>query len=163
KRPENAPAMLPDDWGKGRPNVWLGTSVEDQATLPRLPLLRAVPAAVRFLSAEPLLEYLGPDLDLTGVGWVIVGGESGPGWARMGEVGAGGVPPGGRAVLLQAERRPAAGEGRRTRRQGLPRDAEAGGTARARGRGHPDVAPGRAADGPAWPLNDLTPGRTRPA
>ncbi len=60
------------------PNVWLGVSVEDRAYgLPRMDYLRQVDASVRFLSAEPLLEDLGR-LDLTGIHWVIVGGESGP-------------------------------------------------------------------------------------
>lgn len=70
-------------------NVWLGVSVEDrQYGLPRIDELRATSAAVRLLSVEPLLEDLGT-LDLTGIDWVIVGGESGPGarpmhpeWAR---------------------------------------------------------------------------------
>jgi protein gp37 len=61
------------------PNVWLGVSVEDRKYgLPRIDILRETPAAVRFLSIEPLLEDLGP-LDLRGIHWVIVGGESGPG------------------------------------------------------------------------------------
>lgn len=59
------------------PNVWLGVSVEDQANKYRIDLLRRTPAAVRFLSIEPLLEDIG-QLDLTGIHWVIVGGESGP-------------------------------------------------------------------------------------
>lgn len=59
------------------PNVWLGVSVEDRATLHRIDTLRKVPAVIRFLSLEPLLEDLGT-LDLTGINWVIVGGESGP-------------------------------------------------------------------------------------
>jgi protein gp37 len=59
-------------------NVWLGVTVEDRRHgLPRIDFLRRVPARVRFLSVEPLLEDLGP-LDLDGIGWVIVGGESGP-------------------------------------------------------------------------------------
>lgn len=59
-------------------NVWLGVSVENRAYgLPRIDLLRRVNAPVRFLSAEPLLDDLG-DLDLNGIDWVIVGGESGP-------------------------------------------------------------------------------------
>lgn len=58
------------------PNVWLGTSVENRATLKRIDVLREIPAAVRFLSLEPLLEDLG-ELDLRGIHWVIVGGESG--------------------------------------------------------------------------------------
>jgi protein gp37 len=61
------------------PNVWLGVSVEDRKYgLPRIDDLRATPAALRFLSVEPLLEDLGT-LDLTGIDWVIVGGESGHG------------------------------------------------------------------------------------
>lgn len=58
-------------------NVWLGVSVENRRHgLPRIRLLRDVDAEVRFLSVEPLLEDLG-ELDLTGIHWVIVGGESG--------------------------------------------------------------------------------------
>lgn len=70
------------------PNVWLGVSVESSKYLGRVDMLREVPAAVRFLSVEPLLEDLG-QIDLTGIHWVIVGGESGPnaramhaGWVR---------------------------------------------------------------------------------
>lgn len=63
-------------------NVWIGTTVEDQQRADeRLPLLRSIPAPVRFLSCEPLLGPL--DLDLTGISWVIVGGESGPGARPM--------------------------------------------------------------------------------
>ena len=58
-------------------NVWWGVSVEDREYgLPRIDILRQTKAAVRFLSIEPLLESLG-QLDLTGIHWVIVGGESG--------------------------------------------------------------------------------------
>lgn len=64
------------------PNVWMGVSVEDSSQMHRIDDLRAVPAAVRFLSLEPLLGPL-PGLDLTGVGWVIAGGESGPGHRPM--------------------------------------------------------------------------------
>lgn len=90
KRPENLVAFLPAAWlDTPQPNVWLGTSVEDpvRASL-RIPILRDVPATVRFLSCEPLLDDLG-DIDLSDIHWVIVGGESGPGaramemeWAR---------------------------------------------------------------------------------
>lgn len=63
---------------KPPPNVWLGVTVENRSHgLPRLNALRLIPAAVRFVSAEPLLEDLG-EVDLTGLHWVIVGGESGP-------------------------------------------------------------------------------------
>jgi protein gp37 len=69
-------------------NLWMGVSVESTSHLDRVDHLRQVPAAVRFLSCEPLLGPLA-SLDLDGIGWVIVGGESGPGarpmhpdWAR---------------------------------------------------------------------------------
>jgi protein gp37 len=66
-------------------NVWLGVSVEDRRYgVPRIEHLRNTPAAVRFLSVEPLLEDLGV-LDLRGIDWVIVGGESGPGCRPMDE------------------------------------------------------------------------------
>lgn len=58
-------------------NVWLGTSIESDDYTSRADELRRAPAAVRFLSLEPLLGPL-PSLDLTGIDWVIVGGESGP-------------------------------------------------------------------------------------
>ena len=60
------------------PNVWLGVSVENRRHgVPRITVLREIDASVRFLSIEPLLEGLG-EIDLTGIHWVIVGGESGP-------------------------------------------------------------------------------------
>ena len=59
-------------------NLWMGVSVEDASALFRVDDLRAVPAAVRFLSCEPLLGPL-DGLDLAGIDWVIAGGESGPG------------------------------------------------------------------------------------
>lgn len=69
-------------------NLWMGVSVENAGHVDRIDDLRAVPAAIRFLSLEPLLGPL-PGLDLSGIGWVIVGGESGKGarpmelaWAR---------------------------------------------------------------------------------
>jgi protein gp37 len=58
------------------PNVWLGVSVERRENLNRIDVLRATPAALRFLSLEPLLEDLG-GLDLRGIDWVITGPESG--------------------------------------------------------------------------------------
>lgn len=60
------------------PNVWLGTSVEDGRVAERIDHLRRAPAVVRFLSCEPLIGPL-ENLDLEGVHWVIVGGESGRG------------------------------------------------------------------------------------
>jgi protein gp37 len=59
------------------PNVWLGTSIEDDRVLDRIHALRRVPAAIRFISFEPLLGSVAA-ADLTGIHWVIVGGESGP-------------------------------------------------------------------------------------
>ena len=57
-------------------NVWLGVTVEVQRTLYRIDHLRRLPASVRFLSCEPLLEELG-EMNLDGIDWIIVGGESG--------------------------------------------------------------------------------------
>ena len=63
--------------GVGPSHIWLGVSVEDSQRLSRLEHLRQTRATVRFLSAEPLLDDLGP-VDFRGIHWVIVGGESGP-------------------------------------------------------------------------------------
>jgi len=82
KRPESFKGIFPTGWGKGFKNVSLGVSVENQATKHRIDALRLHPAKVRFLSCEPLLEPLG-ELDLTGIDWVICGGESGPGARQM--------------------------------------------------------------------------------
>jgi protein gp37 len=94
KRPENANQMIYEMWfpdAAWPKNYWLGTSVEDQENADRrIPELLKVPAAVRFLSVEPMLGPIGlrPEW-LGGLGWVIVGGESGHGartfrleWAR---------------------------------------------------------------------------------
>jgi len=79
KRPERIHDHLPLDWRDGYPNVWLGVSVENRLHgLPRIDTLRYEQARIRFLSIEPLLEPLGP-LNLTGIHWGIIGGESGPG------------------------------------------------------------------------------------
>ncbi|WP_341717747.1 phage Gp37/Gp68 family protein [Micromonospora sp. FIMYZ51] len=67
------------DWP---PNVWMGVSVEDDSQRARVDHLRAVPAVVRFISAEPLLGPL-PSLDLDGIDWLIAGGESGSGCRPM--------------------------------------------------------------------------------
>jgi protein gp37 len=64
-------------------HIWWGVSVENRKHgLPRVDRLRKSPAQVRFLSVEPLLEHLGP-INLEGINWVIVGGESGPGARPM--------------------------------------------------------------------------------
>ncbi len=65
------------------PHVWWGVSVENRKHgLPRIDHLRAAPVETRFLSVEPLLEDLG-DINLTGISWAIIGGESGPGARPM--------------------------------------------------------------------------------
>jgi protein gp37 len=63
-------------------NVWVGVSVENHEVMYRIEDLRSIPAKIRFLSCEPLLGPL-HELDLDGLGWVIVGGESGPGSRPM--------------------------------------------------------------------------------
>lgn len=79
KRPESFRDMLPDRWLDIQwPHVWLGVSVENRECLTRVDQLRRTPAAIRFLSLEPLLEDLGK-IDLTGISWAIIGGESGHG------------------------------------------------------------------------------------
>lgn len=79
KRAERLRELLSSDVGfaAGEQHIWWGVSVEDRKYgLPRIDCLREAPAQVRFLSIEPLLEPLG-EIDLTGIHWVIVGGESG--------------------------------------------------------------------------------------
>jgi protein gp37 len=78
KRPERIAAHLPADWGTGYPNVWLGTSVENQRFAFRIEYLKFIPAAVRFVSAEPLLGPLVLGGQAWEIDWLIVGGESGP-------------------------------------------------------------------------------------
>lgn len=83
KRPQNIGKMIEGFWSHGLPtNVWAGTTIEDRARLVNADHLRRVPAAIRFLSIEPLLEDLG-ELNLAGIHLVIVGGESGPGARPM--------------------------------------------------------------------------------
>jgi protein gp37 len=97
--------LLRDDAGWPAPNVWLGVTIENRRFVDRADLLRETPAAVRFISAEPLLGPLiapwvepepldergmvwedghrGDQLDLTDIDWIITGGESGPGHRRF--------------------------------------------------------------------------------
>ena len=82
KRPERIAESLPPDWGAGWDHVWLGTSIEDARAAERADHLRRVPAAVRFVSYEPAIGPLAEALDLSGIGWVIYGGESGSGHRR---------------------------------------------------------------------------------
>jgi protein gp37 len=87
KRADRMAALLAGKLGFAAilPHIWWGVSVENRKHgLPRMEALRRGPAIVRFLSCEPLLEDLG-DFDLTGIHWVIAGGESGPG-ARVMDV-----------------------------------------------------------------------------
>jgi protein gp37 len=94
KRPERMAEVVAAYYRRQRaprpiPHVWLGVSIENDRWAARADALRATPAAVRFISAEPLLGPL-PSLSLTGIDWLIVGGESGVGarpmhsaWVRM--------------------------------------------------------------------------------
>lgn len=85
KRSERLGALLKTKirFAADAPHIWWGVSVENRKHgLPRLEHLRVAPASVRFLSLEPLLEDLGT-IDLAGIHWVIVGGESGPGAQPM--------------------------------------------------------------------------------
>ena len=79
KRPELIERRLPPDWGTGYANCWMGVSVETKKYLNRMDVLRKIPAKVRFVSAEPLLEDICPDLEkhIDGFHQIIVGGESG--------------------------------------------------------------------------------------
>jgi len=80
KRPDRISAHLPPDWPLR--NVWLGVSVENPRFYWRIEGLKKIRATVRFLSIEPLLAPMN-NLPLTGISWVIVGGESGPGCRPM--------------------------------------------------------------------------------
>jgi len=70
------------------PHIWLGVTIESAKHVDRASILRQIPASVRFISVEPMLSAL-PNMDMTGIHWVICGGETGPGarpmrahWAR---------------------------------------------------------------------------------
>jgi len=81
KRPERILDHLPDDWGDGYDNVWLGVTAENNATRHRITTLSEVPARIRFISFEPLLEYLEladyAQILTQYYHWAILGGESG--------------------------------------------------------------------------------------
>lgn len=85
KRPERMAQVLCNIITDVLPNVWLGTSIENSETAYRADALRTVPAAIRFISFEPLIGSIGP-VDLTGIHWAIVGGESGRGARKVEEV-----------------------------------------------------------------------------
>lgn len=78
KRPERMSNVLQNLHHPVLPNVWLGTSVEANDYRYRIDYLRNIPAAIRFVSFEPLIGALG-SVDFSGISWAIVGGESGPG------------------------------------------------------------------------------------
>ena len=78
KRPERA-AKWPGPW---TPNIWMGVTCGHYKSKPRIDTLRDCAAQVKFVSAEPLLTSLKP-LDLTGIDWIIAGGESGTGFRPM--------------------------------------------------------------------------------
>ena len=84
KRPALIPPRLPEDWGTGWPHVWLGVTCGVRDSYHALDALREIPAVVRFISAEPLLESLA-DINLDGFHWLIAGGESGAHFRPMRE------------------------------------------------------------------------------
>lgn len=86
KRPERMDKFMRAYFTPGivpPPHIWLGTSVENDDALHRIDTLRNVPAAVRFVSFEPLIGPVRRDVDLSGIHWAIIGGESGPGHRPM--------------------------------------------------------------------------------
>ncbi len=76
KRPELMIERMPSDWGDGWDHVWLGVSVENKEALSRIPLLKRVPAKIRFISAEPLLERISFRRHLKNIHWMITGCET---------------------------------------------------------------------------------------
>jgi protein gp37 len=77
KRPENMRDIIHEADLPTLANVWLGTSVESSQYVDRIEFLKQIPSAIRFVSFEPLIAPIGP-IDLSGIHWAIVGGESGP-------------------------------------------------------------------------------------
>ena len=84
KRPERMCDFVHQSLMSVLPNVWLGTSIENDEVTDRLDRLNATPAAIRFVSFEPLIGSVG-HVDLSKIDWAIVGGESGPGARKMKE------------------------------------------------------------------------------
>jgi protein gp37 len=76
KRPDRMADFVKRSVGTALPNVWLGTSIENSEVVQRGDALRNIPAAIRFISFEPLIGSVGR-VDLSGIHWAIVGGESG--------------------------------------------------------------------------------------
>jgi protein gp37 len=79
KRIEEAKMCLPDDWGEGYPNVWLGTTIENEETRWRAEALCNIPAKLRWISWEPSLGYVDFTAYARQIKWIIGGCESGPG------------------------------------------------------------------------------------
>lgn len=80
KRPERIEEYLPTDWGNGYDNVWLGTSVGSPEGMKRIELMKFIKAKIKFISFEPLHEYIDLNINLTTLmqfQWAIIGGESG--------------------------------------------------------------------------------------
>lgn len=80
KRPERITKHLPEDWGDGWGNVWLGTSVGSEKGMSRLYDLLAIDCNTRFISFEPLWQFIDMNLDISillRIDWAIIGGESG--------------------------------------------------------------------------------------
>jgi len=75
KRPELIEQRLPDDWGDGYQNVWLGVTAGCRSSLDRVELLTTIPAALRFVSAAPLRESIDLSPYLHSLDWVITGCE----------------------------------------------------------------------------------------
>lgn len=82
KRIHRVKECLPKDWGEGYENVWLGVSIETAEYNDRADQLREIPAHIRFISAEPLIDSL-TGLNLKNIHWLIAGGESGPDFRHM--------------------------------------------------------------------------------
>ena len=105
KRAHRIAECLPPDWGSGWPNVWLGVSVGRMSAAHRIDKLRQIPACIRFISAEPLLESLA-ELNLDGIHWLIAGGGIGRALSFYGRTLGGGTTAEMRSrrryVLLQA-------------------------------------------------------------
>lgn len=75
KRPELIAETLPKDWGNGYPNVWLGVTVGCKATVGRLEMLESIPARIKWVSSEPLLEAMDFSPYLSWLDWIVTGCE----------------------------------------------------------------------------------------
>ncbi len=75
KRPERARSYFSSSWKSIPENIWIGTSCGIKEAIPRIEILKKIPARIKFVSIEPLLEDLG-EIDFSGIQWAIIGGES---------------------------------------------------------------------------------------